>query len=208
MSCSQHRETWEKCEELCRGYMHSPLFSKDYILHSVMSHILHWHIFQGDNRSEGLYHRPRSVLQVESTLFFFFLVGRCVVFLRRQRKGKAPCDSTSRFCVPFAVNTLSTLLDGIFKYTMALFSSVLTTCLVLFLTTCLLKLNLIILVKKHFINIKIKWASVYLPSKRSVNLDCILMRREVLYFVNSQSGEGDCSFTVVFHQINTMNTVK
>lgn len=71
-----------------------------------------------------------------------FKYNRHVVFyvLNRQRKARIPCDSASRFCIPFSVKTLSISLDGILKYVMALVFYSFNN-LFLFLTTCLLKWN-------------------------------------------------------------------
>lgn len=71
-----------------------------------------------------------------------FKYNRHVVFyvLNRHRKARIPCDSASRFCIPFSVKTLSISLDGILKYVMALVFYSFNN-LFLFLTTCLLKWN-------------------------------------------------------------------
>lgn len=90
------------------GAQSSPFFSQR--LHLGFSDVIYSSVisFLGENRSEGLYPSNRI-----NTFFFF-------CFLGRRKEGKVPCDFTSRFYVPFSVNTLSILLDGIFKYTMAL----------------------------------------------------------------------------------------
>lgn len=89
--------------------LRAALFSPNgYTWDSVMSFILQWYLSWEKTEVRD------CILQIESTFFFFFC------FLGRRKEGKVPCDFTSRFYVPFSVNTLSILLDGIFKYTMAL----------------------------------------------------------------------------------------
>lgn len=92
-----------------------------------------WYSFWKKNRSEELFH-----LLIYWAVSFKY--NRHVVFyvLNRQRKARIPCDSASRFCIPFSVKTLSISLDGILKYVMALVFYSFNN---LFLTTCLLKWN-------------------------------------------------------------------